>query len=91
MHQVIIENNIVVPHNTAAKLCDSLVIINEDSIIRLIAFGPHEHHIAYDGITEQTLGENQSLTVILDQLGTYSFHDHLHYSYTTTGEFTVSR
>jgi plastocyanin len=87
-HLVIIKGDKATPQHTAAPRCDSLTISNEDNEIRLIAFGPHEHHVAYDGVTERALGPNQSLTITLNAAGTYNFHDHLHDE--MTGEFTVS-
>lgn len=88
-HQVIIQNSVVAPDRTSANLCDSLTIINQDPTMRLIAFGPHDHHTPYDGVTERYLGAGQSLTVSLDQAGTFSFHDHIHD--TVTGTFTVTK
>jgi plastocyanin len=87
-HEVVMQNNLVAPIHTTAKLCDTLTIKNDDNILRLVAFGPHEDHTAYDGITEQYVSQNQSVTVVLNQAGTYYFHDHLHDD--LKGDFTVS-
>ena len=87
-HYVTITGSAMVPQHTTGQLCDKLTITNQDDVLRLIAFGPHEHHIAYDGITEQVLDQNQSLTVMLDQPGNFTFHDHLNDS--VQGTFTVS-
>ena len=86
-HLVVIENSIASPARTNAKPCDTLAIKNTDSKIRLIAFGIHDHHQAYDGIAEKVLDKNQSFTVTLEQTGTFKFHDHLDDS--TQGTFTV--
>jgi plastocyanin len=77
-HTVTIKNNNMNPVDVQGALCDTLTITNADDITREMAFGPHEHHVAYDGVTEKTLTKDQSLTVTLDQAGTYLFHDHLH-------------
>lgn len=87
-HQVKIQYSVIMPIHTQARLCDSLTITNRDDRLRLIAFGPHDHHAAYDGVTEKTLGLDQSLTITLNQLGTYSFHDHI--ADQLVGSFTVS-
>jgi len=85
---VVIQNDKATSWHTYAPLCDTMTIKNADPEIRLIAFGPHEHHTPYDGITEKVLGPNQSLTITLNAAGMYHFHDHIHDE--VTGEFTVS-
>lgn len=86
-HQVSIQNNKVVPQHTDAKRCDSLTITNLDDVPRIIAFGPHEHHVAYDGVTERYLTKNGRFSVTLVQPGTFRFHDHEDDS--VQGTFTV--
>ena len=88
-HLVLIKNNAMVPEHTQASLCDKLTIVNKDSTLRLVAFGPHEHHVAYDGVTERPLEPGESLTIVLIQPGTYGFHDHL--EDIAQGTFTVTR
>jgi len=61
-----------------AKLCDTLQLTNDDAVIREVAFGPHEHHVPYDGVAERVLGKGQSLTVTLNQAGSFHWHDHIH-------------
>jgi hypothetical protein len=75
---VIIKNDKVIPANTIAKRCQTLTITNHDTDQRLIAFGLHEKHVPYDGVTEQFLATGQSLTVTLVQTGSFRFHDHIH-------------
>jgi plastocyanin len=89
LHQVTIQNNRVSPENTDARLCDRLQFTNEDNTIREIAFGPHEHHVPYDGVTAKVLYQHQSFTITLNKLGQYHFHDHIHDE--VTGFFTVSK
>lgn len=88
-HLVAISDDMTSPVNTTAKLCDTLTILNKDAKIRLMAFGPHDDHQPYDGITEQVLAENQSFTVILNRPGTFTFHDHNDDS--VIGMFTVNK
>lgn len=88
-HTVLIKNDTMVPEHTQASLCDKLTITNKDSALRLVAFGPHDHHVAYDGVTERPLEQGQSLTVILNQAGSYQFHDHL--EDVAHGTFTVMK
>lgn len=75
-HTVTIQNNVVTPSNTVGIRCETLTITNIDNTARLMAFGPHEDHVAYDGVKEQTLTQNESLTVTLVQTGSFRFHDH---------------
>src|SRR5690348_5186913 len=70
-HQVVIENSQLSVAHVDAKLCDTLTLINKDTRLRVMAFGQHDNHQAYDGVTEQVLAEGQSLTVTLNQLGTF--------------------
>ncbi|HKU18947.1 MAG TPA: hypothetical protein VJP80_06805 [Candidatus Saccharimonadales bacterium] len=88
-HQVAIANDQVLPVHTTGSICDELRITNKDNVERLVAFGPHEHHVAYDGITSRFLAQGQSLSVTLNKTGTFEFHDHLHDE--VAGTFTVSR
>jgi hypothetical protein len=88
-HQVIIQKNVANPVNTYGKLCDTLTISNQDNQLLLIAFGPHENHQPYDGITERVLDQGQSLTITFNEVGTYHFHDHI--SDIIKGNFTVTK
>lgn len=87
-YQVTIQNGKVLPARTEAHKCDTLVITNADSRARLIAFGPHDHHVSYDGVSERVLGQGQSLSITLVTPGTFTFHDHDAYP-DTQGTFTV--
>jgi plastocyanin len=75
-HQATIQNDVITPANTMAKLCDTLMITNRDERSRLIAFGVHDHHAPYDGIEERLLGQGESFTITLLEAGTFRFHDH---------------
>lgn len=75
-HKVTIQSGTVSPQNTVAKRCETLTITNLDSTRRIMAFGQHDHHITYDGITEDPLIKDQSLTVTLIKTGDFKFHDH---------------
>lgn len=86
-HVVTISHDALSSPKVTARLCDTLAIVNNDSRVRLIAFGPHDHHTPYDGVAEQILDKGQSLTIVLNEPGTYTFHDHLEDS--VAGYFTV--
>ena len=73
---VVIYDNRVVPAHTEARLCDDLVITNRGATTRLIAFGEHDSHTSYDGVSESLLGTGDSLKVVLIKDGSYKFHDH---------------
>lgn len=75
-HTVYINNNEVYPKNTNASLCDTLQIINLDNVVRVMAFGEHEKHIVYDGIKEQAIATQESVSVTLNMPGEFTFHDH---------------
>ncbi len=86
-HFVTIANGELSSVDIHGGLCDKLTITNNDDQLRLMAFGVHDHHQSYDGVTEKTLLKGQSMTIVLDQRGTYTFHDHLHDE--VKGTFTV--
>ena len=84
-----IKNNSVSEPQITAHRCDVLTIENLDDMDRLIAFGQHDRHISYDGISTQALKKDESFTIQLDVSGTYRFHDHYHDE--VQGEFLVTR
>lgn len=88
-HKVVIRNDQVIPKHTYANKCDTLTIINEDRRSRIIAFGPHDHHISYDGVSESRLAFGQSFAVTLITPGTFVFHDHADYPL-VEGAFSVT-
>ena len=77
VHRVTLQHGGANPVHTTGRLCDRLVITNADSKPRLVAFGPHDDHVAYDGVAERLLGPDEGLTITMNQLGNYRFHDHL--------------
>lgn len=87
LHKVTIRDGVVIPKNTIARYCDRLVLINDDGDNLEIAFGEHNHHTPYNGVTEFELSDRRPETIILSQTGTYRFHDHDNPS--TFGFFTV--
>lgn len=89
VYHVTIHGSKVSNDKITAKYCDTITFTNQDDLTREIAFGPHEHHVPYDGIAERVLGKDQSFTITLIQTGSFHWHDHLHDE--TQGYFTVSR
>jgi len=75
------------PEHTQASACDTIMFLNSDNQIRAIAFGVHDHHSPYDGVTETQLSYNKSFTITLNQIGIFTFHDH--FQEETAGTFTV--
>lgn len=76
-HVIEIKNDKFTPDYIDAKICDKLTIVNRDDKLRLVAFGVHDEHIYYDGVTEKVLKKDEQLTISLNQAGIYIFHDHL--------------
>lgn len=88
-HNVVVSGDQLEPPHSVAKLCDKLKITNADGVVRIMAFGQHSNHQAYDGVTQKTLGQNQSFSVTLTRAGTYIIHDHL--DERVSGDFTVNQ
>ncbi len=86
-HVVTISANVASPIHTQAHLCDTLTFVNEDKVVRDIAFGPHPNHEAYGGEAEETVRQGYPKTITLNQAGDYVFHDHLHPE--VAGHFSV--
>jgi hypothetical protein len=75
-YELSIKDNGFSPAYVEARRCDTLIIKNLDDRARLIAFGKHEQHIPYDGISERYLLKNEEFSVTLDKTGTFLIHDH---------------
>ena len=76
-HKVVIDGDKMTPEHTSGKRCETLTITNHDDKHRMLAFGVHNNHVAYDGISEYSLSHDQSVTVTLVQTGNFIFHDHM--------------
>ena len=87
LHVVTISDDTFQPDYVSAKRCDQMTIQNTDSQLRKIAFGKHNKHQPYNGITEKLLHKGEGLTITLDQTGSYTLHDHLNEK--VKGNFTV--
>jgi hypothetical protein len=88
VHTAVIQNEKITPNTIDARTCDVLTMINQDDKPRLMAFGKHQDHIMYSGVTEKRLEKGQSLAVTLTEKGAYLFHDHFDESVEAT--FTVT-
>lgn len=77
-YQAVIQADKIKPTHIDARQCDRLTIVNRDDDTRLLAFGLHEKHRPYDGVSERLLSQGQSLTVTLIQTGNFRLHDHIH-------------
>ena len=84
---VMIMNGVASPRHTNAKICDSIMFMNDD-VPRNIAFGSLDNPDTYGGQQSLTLGRGQDQTMILNEPGKHSFHDSMHD--TMTGDFTVT-
>ena len=87
-HLVTISAGVVTPAHIAANRCDTLTFVNYDSKRREIAFGNHPDHTSYGGEDEIILEDSSPETITLNEVGDFSFHDHLEPS--TNGTLTVT-
>ena len=74
---VTVKDGALSPSNTVASKCDTLTDRNLDNVDRMMAFGVHAMHTAYDGVEEHELLGNQQFTITLIQTGSFKFHDHM--------------
>jgi plastocyanin len=77
-HTLTIEDDKFEPAELDLKRCDRIKVVNKDDVARLIALGEHDHHIAYPGFEEQSMGGGDSFTFTADEAGKYLIHDHIH-------------
>ena len=74
--------NLVINNDTfdntviTAKKCDTLTITNKDVKTRVITFGEHDDHKAYDDVTQRKLLKDESFTLTLNETGSFVVHDH---------------
>lgn len=74
-----------VPNRINAHACDQLKFIATDDAGHWPAAGPHPTHSSYPEFdAHRSLGKGESYTLILNRVGNYSFHDHLHLELTGT-------
>jgi plastocyanin len=83
-HEMKINSQGISPDYLDANLCDKLTITNTSSKLRLVAFGEHEEHKSYDGISEEPLEKGESFQIELNRAGEFNFHDHLDESFVAT-------
>jgi cytochrome o ubiquinol oxidase operon protein cyoD len=88
IHVIQLKNNAPSPKHTDAKLCDTIIIVNSDNVVRDLDFGPHDKHEAYAGNTGKTLEPGQNMVLRLTEGGTHEFHDHI--QDVISGDFTVT-
>ncbi len=86
-HIVTISEGKVSPLHTQAQLCDTLTFVNKDKAIREMAFGSHPNHEVYGGEDEEVVRPGYPKTIVLNEAGDYSFHDHQDPN--VSGHFTV--
>lgn len=65
------------PAIISAKRCDILIFSNGSSKHVDIAFGPHEEHYPYPGLTSDPLKPGQSSSLVLTKTGSYPIHEHI--------------
>ena len=75
-HLVVVKDNVISPSDFTANRCETLTVTNLDDSERMMAFGVHEQHVAYDGVSEKVLQKGESFTVVLIQTGSFKVHDH---------------
>lgn len=86
-YKVSIAGGTATPAYIEAKICDTLTFINEDEEVHEISFGTHPQDVNYAGQSELEVRKGRSKTLVLNEAGTYQFHDDL--TPMLSGSFTV--
>lgn len=77
------------PANVSARACDTLRFVNNSSRLTVPAVGPHPSHDAYPELDAgEPLKQGEVFELMLNRLGTFSFHDHR--VPTITGEIIIT-
>jgi hypothetical protein len=58
-YKVTIQNGKASQSHVRAQLCDVLTITNKDDVARELAFGVHDKHTVYDGISERLVSKGR--------------------------------
>lgn len=78
LHKLTIKDDAFDTTDLVVQRCDQIEVINQDNTARRIALGEHDHHIAYPGFKEASLGRGDSYTFTAFKAGHYHVHDHIH-------------
>ena len=76
-HIVVLKDDEITPTYIEAERCDTLTFSIEDGVDRMIMFGPHDSPMSYGGIYDIIVRSDRSEIVTLNEVGTFSFHDHM--------------
>ncbi len=88
-HIVTIKYGRASPNYVAAARCDTLTFVNEDDNEHMLGFGTHHAHKTYGGEDGVTVSGGRSETITLNQVGDFSYFDHLDTE--MTGKFMVNQ
>jgi plastocyanin len=67
------------PKTIKATVCDTLHIVNTGTTPHEPAIGSHPLHFEFPGYEpEQALEQNDSFDILLQHVGRFQFHDHIH-------------
>lgn len=73
---VLVGTGRVTPAQVQAKRCDTLTFINESQLTRELVFGAHPVHATYGGHEAITVDASRPESIVLNQAGSYTYHDH---------------
>jgi len=73
---VTIEANALNPSEITINVGDTVVWLNKDEVVRMIASDPHPNHTALPELVSRELGANQTYSFKFTKVGTWGYHDH---------------
>jgi cytochrome o ubiquinol oxidase subunit IV len=89
IHKIVFTNEKVRPLQLNAKLCDSIMFVNESGQARAIMFGTYDKMETYGGEASLSIRSGRNKIILLTEPGTHQFHDHQNPS--MMGVFTVTQ
>lgn len=86
-HTVVLTNGGFSPENLLIKKGETVIWINESDKTATVNSDLHPSHLKYPPLNLGTFAIGEGLSLVFDEVGVFTYHNHLHPDY--TGEITV--
>ena len=87
VHTVVLTNSGFSPENISVKMGEAILWTNESGRKATVDSDFHPSHLEYPPLNLGTFEVGESVSLVFDEVGTFTYHNHLQPSH--TGEVTV--